>query len=301
MVIGIFGSKTQINHVDFVLKQKYKTTNLNIYMTETCRIKKYIGLFIALCKIDVLYNIYNTPDIWKLFLVAKILRKKIITHWIGSDTLYFLNKGNIDHRFLKYVDVHLSCSDNIYQEMISVGIESTVLPIVPYEQIFIESTTPNEHAVMIYMPKGREELYGYHSLIKVFQKFSKLPFFIVANDDKEKFPFANVKPLGWLNKDEMGDLYNQVSIVLRFVEHDGLSMSIIEALAKGKSVIWNYDHDFVFKASNYEEIVATLENILSSQPKANTVSQKHILELHTPANFHNIFHNVENSVKRGDG
>ena len=54
--------------------------------------------------------------------------------------------------------------------------------------------------------------------------------------------------------------------MIRIHINDGLSMSVLEGLAKGKSVIWNYDFPFCLPGSTTDKISSSLNKILKENP-----------------------------------
>ena len=82
------------------------------------------------------------------------------------------------------------------------------------------------------------------------------------DDIRSKFDYPNVRVLGQLPLEKMEALYNKVSICLRIHISDGLSMSVLEAMAKGKKVIWNCRYPFAYPGSTTKEICNSLDLIL---------------------------------------
>ena len=101
--------------------------------------------------------------------------------------------------------------------------------------------------------------------------------------------YKNVEVLGILSLDQMEMLYDKISIVIRNVKHDGLSMSVVEALAKGKKVIWNYSIPNVICAKTAQEICMELDKIIKEPPKVDIAAHEYVVENYTREAFLDIF------------
>lgn len=220
-------------------------------------------------KCDILYNLYSGNSFWAKASYVKELGKKVITHWIGTDALDAI-EGRLGYLGHSFIDHNFSCYEPIQKELMTIGVETTVLPIIPFNMNMKIGPLPNEHAVLIYMPENRLEHYGYKECCSLFKKFPTLPFHLVGNDNKELFEeYKNVCVHGWLTLEEMDKLYERITILVRYIKHDGLSMSVIEALAKGKKVIWNYSYTGVNSVNSEEALCRELGRIISEKPKIN--------------------------------
>lgn len=291
ITIGVMGSN-QIQHVIPILEQKYKVINLQKFLDEKGKIKPIAKWIINVLKVDCVYNIYTSQYIWKKALICKILGKRFITHWIGTD-VYVALKENISIN--NNINYHFSCFDAIQEELNTLSVKSEVLPIFPYKMNLKLENMPNKHACLIYMPTNKELFYGYDMLEKVFTKYKNLDFYIVGNNNVTFFEeYSNVHVLGMLTLEEMNEVYKKISIVIRVPKHDGLSMSVIEALAKGKYVLWNYKYPFCRMVQKSEDIIRELENILGESPQINKIGHDYVNETFTPENFLGIFeHSLE--------
>jgi len=276
--IGIMGS-SQIEHIIPLLKSEYEVINIQETLDkEKNSIKRKIGFFFNIAKIDTLYDVYVEKSFWRKMTVAHLFRKRVVCHWIGTDVRE-VTEGKINAKRLRKMDKHLSCFEPLQQQLIRSGLLSDVVPIVPFNVDFNICGIPTHHRVLIYMPKGKEGEYGYNEIMPAIKKFPYLQFDIVANDDKNKFEnLDNVKLWGWVDHSTMDEIYNNVSIILRIHLNDGLSMSVLEAMAKGKKIIWNCKFEYCFPGSTTEEIVNSLNEIISIPPEVDIAAHNYIVE-----------------------
>ena len=76
----------------------------------------------------------------------------------------------------------------------------------------------------------------------------------------------------------MYQIYNKISILIRIPEHDGLSLMLLEALIKGKNVIYCYDFPYTKKATSFEELDEKFKQIISYNPEPNTKGHDYIMK-----------------------
>ncbi|MCI9336284.1 MAG: glycosyltransferase family 4 protein [Lachnospiraceae bacterium] len=265
--IAVMGS-SQIEHIiPILIESGYQVTNIqNIFSSNKSKEEKELLYRKVISECDMLYNVYSGSYFWAKASYAKLIGKKVVTHWIGTDVLNAIS-GEVGFLGHPFIDCHFVCFEPLKEELQSIGIKATVLPIVPFNMNLSVGKMPDTHAVMIYMPEHRLEHYGYKELCYVFEQFPNVPFHIVANSGGEIFKkYGNVTAHGWLDKERMEALYDKVSIVVRFIKHDGLSMSVIEGLIKGKKVIWNNRYYGVAFAESKEAVCRELKEILKTSP-----------------------------------
>lgn len=294
--IGIMGS-SQIQHIIPVLIESgYQVTNIQSIWQSNEPVESKERLYRETIRdCDILYNIYSGNYFWAKASFAKLVGKKVITHWIGTDVLHAIS-GEVGYLGHPFIDHHFVCYEPLKKELQSIGIETTVLPIIPFNMDLSIDEMPDTHAVMIYMPDSRLEHYGYNELCYVFKSFPNVTFHIVANQGKGLEKYGNVITHGWLDKNAMEKLYKKISIVIRFIKHDGLSMSVIEGLIKGKKVIWNNQYYGVIYVDSKEAICSELEKILGTPPCPDIDTSNYVKKELSKENFNNVFDNVIKKV-----
>lgn len=224
---------------------------------------------------DVVYHVYGT-DINRLALlrVAKLLRKKIILHWIGTDVLeaaeIFRKEGRVLNAGYPHVD--LAVAEHLCQELNKIGIEAKEVPIIPVGLEFEVLPMPENHGVLSYIPESRQDFYGIDLLRKMARRFPEVPFYVVANTGaQDPADLPNVHYTGLLCWEELRRVYEKCSVLLRYPRHDGLPVMMLEALGMGRQVICRYPFPYVItpEEDSIESIDAALRKILSEPPRVN--------------------------------
>lgn len=232
-----------------------------------------IEFFSKLLVTDMVYHVGGIDISRSLFFrIARILGKKIVVHWIGTDVLNFTKLYEKEKKVINEQAINLAGSDLLKKELQEIGIKSFVVPIVSTEFCFEPLDAPQKHAVISYIPEAREDFYGMDLLKMVATAFPSVDFYIVANSGKnDKQPLNNIHYEGFLNPNEMQALYKKSSVLFRFPQHDGLSMMVLEALGLGKTVIYRYEFPFVLtpKTNSVEDVIKVFEKVLSVSPKTN--------------------------------
>lgn len=207
-----------------------------------------------------------------IYIIPKLLGKKVIIHWIGSDVMHAASdKGSAFQTLLqkiayKMVDSHLADFEPSVEELKSLGIEAKVVPLMPDMPLLQEDITwPVEDRVFVYLPETRQEFYGSEIIFRLAEEMPDINFLITRHSGEGTPQLPNIKYLGWV--EDIETVWRQVKVYLRLTKHDGLSHTVIEALARGKHVIWSYEFPHCHRAQTFEEARDTLRNILrQNQP-----------------------------------
>lgn len=281
MKIGFMGSNTQvINIINMLKKKNIECINLNEIIKDKNerRIIKLYKFIKAIKDIDIIYNIYNNFSIYKFFFIAKMFGVKTLNHWIGSDVLDAekRKKNYIFNNSL--VDLNLSCSLHIKKEIENLGVDSKVLPIIPFNIEYKIYKMPDKHRVLVYLPSDKENFYGIDYIKKLSNKYSDIKFYIVGNDKRDLICSENVEFKGNVSYEEMEKIYRKTSILIRMPKHDGLSLMVLEALGKGKEVIYNYSFPGTNLAKNQEQLEEKFEKIVNFPPEINDEGYNYVTE-----------------------
>lgn len=199
-----------------------------------------------------------------VYILSKLARKKVIVHWIGTDVLKLSEnprKGILWKIGIRMVDLHLTDFQPLAEELKILGIDSKVVPLIadiPLESV--EISWPQDDQVFVYLPEIRKEFFSEKIIFQLAEEMPNVNFLIACYYSKDGPSLKNIKYLGFVQ--DMDKMWEQVKVYLRIVEHDGLSHTVIEALARGKQVIWSCPFPHCFYAKKVAEVKEVLENIL---------------------------------------
>jgi len=201
-----------------------------------------------------------------VYILSKLAKKKVIVHWIGTDVLKlsrFPRRGMLWKVGMRMVDLHLAVSQPLAEELKTLGINSKVVPLIadlPLKPI--EINWPPGDQVFVYLPELRKDFFNKDIIFQLADRMPSVKFLITCYSSDNGPSLKNIEYLGFVK--DMEKIWDQVKVYLRIVEHDGLSHTVIEALARGKHVVWSCHFPHCFYANNVEGIKGILENIFKS-------------------------------------
>lgn len=280
MKVVIFGS-TQIKHIDSIYRELGWTTKFladsagNPWM-------KLVNIFRILWA-DTVYRVggcdYKTIPLLRL---AKLLRKKVIIHWIGTDVIVQTEKYRKNPQIINASIINLAVSENLSEELRRIGVESDYVPIVPADIPYPPAPPmPEHHKIMVYLPKGREHFYGWYEVVCLATHFPEIPFNIVAHDGEglSDYP-SNIVFKGSLNHEALMELYQETSLLLRLTEHDGLPVMMLEAQGLGRKVMHYYQFPYVITPDNSSEegLLKSFGQFISQPPALDMDAKNYVDE-----------------------
>lgn len=239
--------------------------------------------------VDIIYWVYGGgPQLIKYIYYWLNPKKVIIIHWIGTDVLTWYQKirqgktkSKLYYGLWSFVNImksrmgkciNISGSEWLKNELSELRIESIVVPITSINSRTLEfiGNTPNKiYDFITYVPYNRIDFYGGDKVLKFARKMPSKKFLMIfpdlpsINEVKIDLP-ANIKVSAKIEFKEMQTLISQSKCFLRFTNHDGLSLSVLEALMHGIEVIWTHKFDYCkyvnFSYMRDDEIVKLMED-----------------------------------------
>lgn len=214
-------------------------------------------------------------------LLGRLLGKRMIVHWIGSDVIRYQGRLNLRKRLglwvhRNLVDLVLVDSEIIQTELKEIGIESHLLRLLPKAMVGEVTALPKEPAVLSYWSDDKFDFYRGDLLFALAQAFPHVTFLIAkATGRGLKGVPPNVKLLGLV--ENMPQLYKQCTCLIRLPRHDGLSAMVLEVLAYGRYVIYSYRFPHTSFAKDFDSAREALEEILRKN-EPNTDGANHVRE-----------------------
>ncbi len=273
----------ELNHIQCIDMNEDNITKLNGLIR-----KAYKG--IMLLQSDIVYCVGGTYKKDKTMVLARILRKRTIIHWIGTDVLFAMKKAQTGSKFQRN-DIELAGSELLVEELNGIGIKAYRIPIVPFGMNFSLKKMPDKHSVLVYLPKERAEFYGYNIIKELARREPHIYFHIVANDGMEELKYNNVIFHGYLNGEAMEQLYEQITILVRYPEHDGMSMMVIEALGMGKHVLYKYKHPYVEtpQSENISDIYESFKSMIDKPVTINKEGHDFVKQFYSLENIMGLY------------
>ena len=219
---------------------------------------------VELVRSRILHQLFVTLRSGLLFRWARRFNTRVVAHWIGTDVLR-LREHLEQHRtpppyLLESVDAHLADSPVLQAELTEMGITAAVNRVLPRRVEAEVLPLPDKPAVLSYWPDARAAFYRIDIVKDLARRFADLTFYIAgaAGGGVTDAP-ANMVFLGEVA--DMEALYRKVTALIRIVEHDSLSAMVLEALARGRYVLYSEPFPHTFQVANVEEAAACLETV----------------------------------------
>ncbi len=258
------------NKIDVWLLSKYFTTmdiNFSTIYREDRRVGNLMGLVKQVLWCDLVHilslKLCGVEGIaWILILsILRIMGKKTIIHWMGTDVLDL--SPTLGWCVSKLVDRHLAYSTWLVEELRDKNVESTWLPVLPPLEV-VPTPLPREFTVLVYLGGNESNIdfYGNVELEGIVKELPDVRFLIlgrVSNGDRIKS--SNVQYLGGVGYEDMNAVYEKCTVLLRQTKHDGLAFMVLEALARGKYVVWSQKFPYCFEAVGISDAVEHLQRL----------------------------------------
>jgi hypothetical protein len=204
--------------------------------------------FSKIRKCDVVYGIY-LQTCSRYILAAKLLGKKTIIHFVGSDA-YWVKRELSSWRqsywrfVLSHCDLLFYVSPHLEQ---MIGRKGIVLPFPIATEAFKEGrllqVTP-ERDVLYYCPSGEanERIYRLSWILEYARAHPEEKITILGNISHPAtftIPLTNVEVIPFVDRSQMPTLYKRHKKLIRMTTEDGLPRMVHEALLCGLVVTFN--------------------------------------------------------------
>lgn len=242
---------------------------------------------LTLMNCDVWYSIGSpVTDRW-VHLAARILRKPRVIHWVGSDIA-----GLSEHPALRSLlssshVTHLAEVSWTAEQLREFGFTPRIAPLPPRHNHPQSTPLPKRFTIMLYVPRTRSDFYGRRAFERLMERLADQPvrYVVVGGGHVEAPAGVEVCNLGW--RDTLHDIYEDVSLLIRYTPHDGLSLMVLEALSFGRHVIWTQDFPHVHAVTSYTDLEEAVRELLARHV-AGTLEPQHaaaqlIAEQYAPA------------------
>jgi hypothetical protein len=243
-------------------KSEHSFIFLNTYESFIDKLKFFLSVPFA----DVVISMNGVSDKSGSLDWAILLNKKIWMQWQGSDVLNAIKRKNNNTLNLKYINNSYQSTDAswLLEELnaIDINCEINQFKWTEFKKL---SNNYSDISVYSYLLEGKEDFYGWKRIENLAINNPKIEFKIAGTSGNQLKKHPNVHFLGWLSKDKFEQLRIDSPIFLRLPEHDGYSLSVIDALAAGNEVLWSTKHPKCYFSKKeddqkvFTEIVSKLE------------------------------------------
>jgi glycosyltransferase involved in cell wall biosynthesis len=217
-------------------------------------------------------------DRW-VHLCARLMRKPRVIHWVGSDIEYLKNTPALRKHLQARAIKHLTEVSWTADELRDLGLRSEIAPLPLRHYSVGVRPLPPRFTIMLYLPKSRAEFYGksvYESLLE--ELAAEAPRVLIVGGGDLKVPDTiEAVNLSW--RDDLRDVYEQATVLIRLTPHDGLSLMVLEALSFGRYVMWSKPFPHALHIRCQRDLVAGLRSLLGRHQRGELFAQYAAAEL----------------------
>jgi len=219
----------------------------------------------TLAGLDILHVFYP-PTAWRGFVVAKMMGLATVAHWMGSDVLA-VRRGRQRLKLrlsLPFIQLHLADSAGLVEELAGLGVRARFQPVLSDKLGVSDAPWPTERAVLVYIPPERGDFYGVPRAVRLARRMPDVRFRSCGPGPAPADAPPNWEHLGVC--DDMSPVYAGVRVLLRPTSHDGQGRMVLEALARGRRVVWSGRLPNVITARTDGELDRAVREALDAGP-----------------------------------
>lgn len=220
--------------------------------------------FADVMRCDLAYSYTGRISMGKFLRVARTLGKsKIIMVWCGSDALFAREEhaqGLADPWVTQLV--HWSISPWLAEEVRALGVNCEYVPATQFVNLVTDpKPLPKKFSVLMYVRDAtRSDLYGWDRMVEVAEALPHIDFNLYGLVEGQTLSGpSNIKVRTWTS--DFTPFLEQSTVVYRPVRHDGLSLTVLEALSHGRHVVWSYPLTGCIHAASTDVARAELETL----------------------------------------
>ena len=247
----------------------------------------WLALAPLVARADIIYLIgsridRNCPQ----DILMRLRRRPVVIHWVGTDVLIATEehaKGNVSKRIARRA-VHWCDASWLVDELRAFGVRAAHVPLpIPGLATGDPPPLPDRFRALLYLPVDAfdREVFDQATLLRLPLEFPGIEFTLIPSP-RETLPVpvpANLTARGWV--DDIDALYREMTAVVRLTSHDGMSFMALEALSRGRYVIWTHPLPGAIQASGFDAVVAALRGLVerheAGQLSLNTTGQESVL------------------------
>lgn len=191
--------------------------------------------------------------------IARARHIPIIVIWAGSDVLTSQKEPHLLELIKRYGFTNITDGPWLVEELRALGIDAPYVPVTAVENPDRIAPLPQTFSVLTYLPEPRRAFYGERMVYSIARRFPEIRFRVVGKGGRNAAAPPNVEFLGYVH--DMPTHIDASTVLLRLPEHDGKSMLVLETLARGRHVIWNYDFPGVHHAPRENDAIRILARL----------------------------------------
>lgn len=183
----------------------------------------------------------------------------VMVIWAGTD-VQKVAKDPFDLVVQQHFGFHnVAVAEWLVEELRLLGVHATYVPVGSVEMREPIRPFPEAFRVLTYLPEPRREFYGQSRVFAIARQLPDVEFLVVGPGAPTPNAPLNVTFLGY--EPDVCPSLDASTAYLRLPDHDGRSMLVLEALARGRHVVWTYRFPGVYTVGDVDEALAVLRKL----------------------------------------
>ncbi|HZZ00184.1 MAG TPA: hypothetical protein VFE36_11465 [Candidatus Baltobacteraceae bacterium] len=213
----------------------------------------------ALRRCDALISFGGPGPSVALAETAQAFGIPVLVVWAGSDVT-IAAQNPFDMAITKrHGYENVAVAPWLVEELHEIGIEARMLAVGAVEAVDALAALPKVFRVLTYLPEPRREFYGERRVYDLARRMPDVRFSVLGPGGVDRSAPENVSFAGYV--DDVPSRIDESTALLRLTEHDGASVIVLEALARGRHVVWTHDYPGVRVAHDTDEAYAALTEL----------------------------------------
>lgn len=219
---------------------------------------------------DVLYLISARAEKGSpLDRLLQVFPKPVVIHWVGTDVLIAAGehaRGNLSRRVVARA-AHWCDTPWLVGELADIGITATyvALPVANLSK-GPPAPLPDGFRALMYLPVDAfdREVFDMETILRLPSAFPAVEFVLIPSPG-ETLPGPlprNLDARDWVT--DMDALYASVSCYIRLTHHDGMPFTVLEALSRGRHVIFTHPMAGTRAAAGFDAVSAAIRELLAA-------------------------------------
>ncbi len=221
-----------------------------------------------LLRADLLYLVGSRADRWSAQdLLLRGWRRPVVIHWVGTDVLLASearDRGQLSAAVAQRPR-HLCDAPWLIEELATLGMTAEYLPLPVPGLSHDAPPLPAAFRVLMYLPVDAfdREVFDMETLLALPRLFPEVQFTLLPSPPDTlpgELP-PNLRALGW--HPNLDPIYRESTVLIRLTSHDGTSFSALEAMSRGRYVIWSFPMPGAILARGRDEVAEALRVLIA--------------------------------------
>lgn len=164
-----------------------------------------------------------------------------IRWWVGTDVSLALENARTrqsGRSLQRVLSRQIAVSPHLVEELATMKLRAEFIPSVLDPGLPPRILDHVPKSLLVYLPGSRRDFYGESTIRRAIEAYPDIEFVVVGDQTHSLSCYANVRDLGWVS--DMEPAWNRVGGLLRVTRHDGMPRMVLDALRRGKHVLYSW-------------------------------------------------------------